>query len=282
MEHLKFDRHRELAHFLRSRRERLLPENVGIPKGSRRRTPGLRRGEVAMLAGMSLEWYTYLEQGRDIQVSAEVLNSLSRVLKLDNNERRHLYTLAHRQYPSEEKRLQNSIKPSLQNVLDELISSPAYVIDERLNVIAWNKAFCAVYGDYQLMNERERNLVWITFTSSYFREIKGEHWEGSALRCLAQFRAGYGRNIEDTWWSEQILELSNISNEFKVMWQQQEVIYAPEGHKVICHPIAGSLVFEYLAFWAADSPELQIVINTPVSSTETAGKVKMLLSQNQK
>jgi PAS domain-containing protein len=226
----------------------------------------------------SREWYTYLEQGRDIQVSTEVLDSLSRVLQLDKNERSHLYLLATRQYPPEEKRLQASIKPNLQNFLNELILTPAYVTDERLNVIAWNKAFCAVYGDYQLMNERERNLVWITFTSSYFREIKREHREESALRCLAQFRAGYGRYVEDTWWSEQILELSGISQEFKAMWQHQEVTYAPEGHKIIYHPTAGSMVFEYLAFSVADSSELQIVINTPVSGTETAERVKMLLS----
>jgi PAS domain-containing protein len=279
MEHLNFDRHHELALFLRSRRERISPEEAGIPRGSRRRTPGLRRGEVAMLAGMSLEWYTYLEQGRDIQVSSEVLESLARVLHLDPHERRHVYTLAHRHDPPEARQPLASVSPTLKNFLDQLQATPAYVIDERMNVVAWNEAFSAVYGDYRLKNERERNLVWITFASPDFREMKGEHWEEAALHCLAQFRAGYGRHIEDAWWSEQITELSGVSPEFKEMWNRQEVLYAPEGHKLICHPVAGNMVFEYLAFQAVDSPELQVVLNTPVRGTDTSEKVKRLISK---
>lgn len=279
MEPLDFDRHHELAQFLRSRRERITPEDAGIPRGNRRRTPGLRRGEVAMLAGMSLEWYTYLEQGRDIQASSEVLESLARVLQLDNHERRHLYILASRQNPPEATPPLPSIHPNLQNVLDLLKSAPAYIIDERMNVVAWNQAFAAVYGDYQFLSERERNLVWITFTSSYFRQLKGDHWGKAALHCLAQFRAGYGRYIEDSWWSEQITELSKSSPEFTEMWKQQEVLYAPEGHKVIIHPIAGDMIFDYQAFQAVDSPNLQVVINTPVTNTETENKVKMLINK---
>ena len=277
MEHIKFNRHIELAHFLRSRRERISPESVGIPRGNRRRTPGLRRGEVAMLAGMSLEWYTYLEQGRDIQVSSEVLESLVRVLQLDHNERRHLFILAHRQNPPEEKQPLTFINSSYQHFLNQLEYTPAYIIDERMNVLAWNKAFSAVYGDYSEKKERERNLVWVTFTSPYFRQIKGEHWEKTALHCLAQFRAGYAKFLEEDWWAQQISELSENSEEFNKMWKQQEIIYAPEGNKIINHPIAGILMFEYLAFQAVNSPELQVNINTPVN-IETEEKVKMLSS----
>ncbi|MFD1774759.1 helix-turn-helix transcriptional regulator [Paenibacillus rhizophilus] len=230
------------------------------------------------MAGISLEWYTYLEQGRDIQVSVQVLESLTRVLRLDANERRHLFLLAYRQYPLEEKRAQSVISPNLQNFLDQLA---ACVIDVRMNVVAWNKAFCIVYGDYDSMTVRERNLVWSTFTSDYLRQIKGEYWEEGALRCLAQFRAGYGRFIEDPWWGEQIRELTQISQEFKEMWQRQEVLYAPEGNKVIYHPVAGELIFKHLSFTVTDSPELQVVINTPLDGTDTADKVKRLLSQKE-
>lgn len=107
---MSLDRHRELGRFLRSRRERLSPQEVGTPEGGRRRTPGLRRAEVAMLAGISPEWYTYLEQGRDIQVSAQVLESLARVLKLDADERKYLFLLAHRQYPVEKIRSNSFIQ----------------------------------------------------------------------------------------------------------------------------------------------------------------------------
>lgn len=274
---MNLDRHHELASFLRSRREQISPEEAGIPRGRRRRTPGLRRGEVAMLAGMSLEWYTYLEQGRPIQVSSEVLGSLARVLKLSPDERRHLFTLAHLYDPSETKRPLISVSRAMQNLLDQLETTPAYILDKRMTVVAWNEAFTVVYGDYLGKSERQRNLVWITFASPDFRKLKGEHWEKAALHCLAQFRAGYGQNMEDGWWKEQIIELSMISPEFKEMWNRQEVLYAPDGHKVICHAIEGNMVFEYLSFQAIDSPELQMVLNMPAKSTDTAEKVKRLV-----
>ncbi|MDP4097606.1 helix-turn-helix transcriptional regulator [Paenibacillus sp. P96] len=275
---LKVDRRQELAQFLRSRRERISPQHAGIMEGGRRRTPGLRRSEVAMLAGMSQDWYTYLEQGRDIQVSSEVLESLARVLQLNTNERKHLFLLAHRHFPVEEKSSEVRISATLQHFLDQMEIHPASVIDARLNIVGWNNAFRSVYGNYDELSERERNLVWITFTSDYFRQIKGEHWEEAALRCLAQFRAGYGRFVEDPWWSQQIAELSAISEEFKAMWQRQEVIYAPEGLKQLDHPVAGELTFHNLSFTANESPELQVVINMPFEGTDTAEKVRQLLA----
>lgn len=277
---MNLDRHYELASFLRSRREQISPEEVGIPRGNRRRTPGLRRSEVAMLAGMSLEWYTYLEQGRPIQVSPEVLGSLARVLYLNADERRHLFTLAHLYDPSEMIRPVASVSTAIQNLLDQMDTTPAYILDERMNVVAWNEAFRVVYGDYQDKNESQRNLVWITFVSPDFRRLKGEHWEKAALHCLAQFRAGYGQNMEDVWWKEQIMELSLISNEFKEMWNRQEVLYAPDGHKVIYHPIEGKMVFEYLAFQAIDSPDLQMMLNIPTKETNTDEKIKRLVRKS--
>jgi transcriptional regulator with XRE-family HTH domain len=232
-----------------------------------------------MLAGMSMDWYTYLEQGRDIQVSSEVLESLARVLQLNANERKHLFLLAHRHFPMEEKSTELRISSTLQIFLDQMELHPASVIDARLNVVGWNNAFRAVYGNYESFSGRERNLLWITFSSEYFRRIKGDHWEEAALRCLAQFRAGYGRFVEDPWWSEQIAELSGISREFKEMWQRQEVIYAPQGLKILYHPVAGKLTFDNLSFTADDSPELQVVINMPHGGTDTAEKVQRLLSE---
>lgn len=279
MERLKFDRHHELAEFLRNRRSRISPEQAGFPQGSRRRTPGLRRGEVAMLAGVSLEWYTYLEQGRDINVSVQVLEGLARALQLDSNERKHLFLLAHRQQPPEDIIPQAAISPNLRKFLNHLGTTPACVIDVRMNIVAWNKAFCAVFGNYELMSERERNLVWSTFTSSYFRELKGEQWMEHALHCLAQFRAGYGRYIEDPWWAEQISELNSVSQDFREMWLRHDVLNAPEGQKIIHHPALGKLAFEHISFMAVDSPDLQILINTPIETFETAEKIKQFLLQ---
>ncbi|WFA18244.1 XRE family transcriptional regulator [Paenibacillus mucilaginosus] len=273
---LNIDRHHELGSFLRKRRERISPEEIGIPRGSRRRTPGLRRGEVAMLAGMSLEWYTYLEQGRAIQVSSEVLGSLARVLHLSPNERRHLFTLAHLHDPTEVKQPLPAVSPILQSLLDQLETTPAYILDQRMNIVGWNEAFSDVYGDYLYKGERQRNLVWITFASPEFRKLKGEHWEEAAVHCLAQFRAGYGQHVGDAWWQEQITELSMSSPIFKEMWDRQDVLYAPDGHKIIYHPLMGKMSFEYLAFQVMDSPELQMVLHMPAKGTDTAEKLKRL------
>ena len=156
MNQLELNRHHELAEFLRSRRARLSPEQVGLPRGMRRRTPGLRREEVAMLAGVSPEWYTWLEQGRDINVSAQLLESLARVLQLDANEREHLFLLALRQSPLVETYTPPNISPTLQAFLDSLGTSPACVVDARTNVIAGNAAYCAVFvGDFTKGTERE-------------------------------------------------------------------------------------------------------------------------------
>ncbi|WP_426448879.1 helix-turn-helix transcriptional regulator [Paenibacillus sp. S-38] len=281
LEQKKFDRRTELADFLRSRRERLSPEQAGLPPGGRRRTPGLRRTEVALLAGVSVEWYTWLEQGREISVSAALLESLSRVLQLDAAERRHLFLLAHRQPPPADPPARRIISPALRHFLDGLGTTPGCVLDARMTVVAWNETFCTVFGDYSTWDEQERNLVWMTFTSPYFRQLKGEEWEAQALRLLAQFRAGYGRFVEDPWWAEMLQELSRFSPEFREMWSRHEVVETPEGRKHIRHPAAGLLIFEPLALQVADPPDLQLLVNTPVPGSGTAEKIERLLADSQ-
>jgi hypothetical protein len=159
------ERLHELAQFLRTRRARISPEQAGLPSGGRRRTPGLRRGEVALLSGVSVDWYTWLEQARNIQVSAQVLESIARTLQLDSNERRHLFLLALQQLPADLTSAVNDISPTLQSFLDLQWTSPAYVTDQRLNIVAWNKIASMIYGNYEDMSPRERNTVWRTFTS---------------------------------------------------------------------------------------------------------------------
>jgi transcriptional regulator with XRE-family HTH domain len=278
MNQLELDRHHELAAFLRNRRARVSPEQVGLPGGTRRRTPGLRRGEVALLAGVSPEWYTWLEQGRDIHVSVQVLESLASVLQMDANERAHVFLLALRQPPPVETFLPSTISPTLQQFLNQLGTIPACVVDARLNVVAWNKAYCAVFGDfetdYETMSERERNLIWRFFTSpsSY------EGWEEHARLFLAQFRAEYGRFIEDPWWAQQIAALNRISPEFRELWARHDVLNVPEGRKSMHHPLVGELDFELLLLQTADSSELRLLIQTPRSNSGTAEKIERLLA----
>jgi hypothetical protein len=227
-----------------------------------------------MLAGISLEWYTWLEQGRDINVSVQLLESLVRALQLDANERTHLFLLALRQPPPVETFSPMVISPTLQNFLDQLETIPAAIVDARLNVVAWNTAFCAVFGDCETKSERGRNLIWRLFTSPSLNE----QWEEHARVYLAQFRAAYGRFIKDPWWATQIAELSRISPEFRELWADHEVLNVPEGRKSMHHPFVGELAFDFLLFQTVDSPDLRLLIHTPRRNTGTADKIERLLA----
>jgi len=274
---LEFNRHHELATFLKNRRARVSPEQVGLPRGTRRRTPGLRRGEVAMLAGVSPEWYTWLEQGRDINVSGQLLESLAKVLQLDANEREHLFLLALRQSPPVEVYTAPTVSRTLQAFLDSLETSPACVVDARTNVIAWNAAYHAVFvGDFTTGNERERNLIWRIFTNPAARHVN-EQWKEIARVYVAHFRAGYGRFINDPWWAEQISELSRISPEFRELWARHDVLNLSEGRKAFHHPLVDKLEFDILWLQTADSRDLRLLIHTPRMGSGTLEKIAQLL-----
>ncbi|RUS48917.1 helix-turn-helix transcriptional regulator [Cohnella sp. AR92] len=281
MEQTKDDRLLELAQFLRSRRERLAPERVDLPDGGRRRTPGLRREEVASLAGVSVDWYTRLEQGRDIQVSTQVLDNIARALRLSVNDRRHLFHLALKQEPLGQQTTRPVVPPALQRFLDLQEAAPAFVVDPTITVIAWNKAASAIYGDYAAMSELERNSVWRTFMSPSMRELLREGWEEHARRQLARFRAGYGRFVGDPWWTERIQEWTRSSPEFRQWWPDRDVLYSPEGKKLIYHPIAGKLAFENVSFQSSENPDLQIKVSTPLPDYDTANKIRRLIAERE-
>ena len=277
MNQLELDRHHELAEFLRNRRARLSPEQVGLSKGTRRRTPGLRREEVALLAGISPEWYTWLEQGRDINVSIQLLESLARVLQLDANEREHLFLIALRQPAPVETFSAPAISQTLLHFLNQLGTSPACVMDARLNVLAWNAAHHLVFGNYENVSERDRNLIWRVFTSPLLPQTSAE-WQELARVCLAQFRAGYGRFINDPWWAKEIAELNRISPAFRELWARHDVHNVSEERKTMHHPLAGELAFDILWLQTVDSGDLRLLIYTPRSNSGTAEKIEQLLT----
>ncbi|MCB9459224.1 MAG: helix-turn-helix domain-containing protein [Anaerolineaceae bacterium] len=273
---LAVDRRHELAEFLRSRRARLQPEHVGLPNGTRRRTPGLRREEVAMLAGVSPEWYTWLEQGRDINVSTQVLESLAHALRLDANEREHLFLLASGQPPPIETYQSPTVSHVIKSFLDQQGTAPACALDVRSNVLAWNAAYGAVFGDYSKLPARERNLFWRIFTNPHSR-VANEHWDELAMGFLAQFRARYGRYINDPWWAQQVADLSAASPEFRELWERHDVGNLSEGQKKIRHQIAGDLCFDTLWLQTIETDALQLLIHVP-HDQETAHKIERLLS----
>lgn len=252
----------ELGDFLRTRRARLIPELVGFSRGSRRRAPGLRRAEVSQLAGISVDWYTWLEQGRPITVSTQVLESLAQALHLDASERAHLFFLAHQQPPPEMAMEPEIVSPTIQRFLDRLSPSPAYVVGSRWDIMAWNKAACVVFGDFCFMSIRQRNIVWRLFTSSSYRHFLVD-WEKHARRVLAQFRASCGRHPGDPQLTELMHDLMVCSPEFRTWWPEHEVLGAPEGQKALKHPLAGPLLFERLTFQVVDASDLKVIVYTP-------------------
>lgn len=272
----RLDRYEELSRFLRSRRERMTPKQVGLPETGRRRAPGLRRGEVALLADVGLDWYTYLEQGRHINVSAEVLDRIAGALRLDETERKHLFHLARKQIPLVETKQSSKVTAALQHFLDSQNLSPSNVMDARMNIIAWNEAYCALNGDLAAMSERERNFVWMTFTSPRFRYIKGDQWELHARRIAAKFHAGYAKHVDDPWWSEQFEALCQISSEFREFWDSHEVLDAIDAPKTLQCPNTGILNFDFVSFQYLNDSNLTVSIHVP-HQDGTVEKMQQLL-----
>ncbi|MCC3376749.1 helix-turn-helix transcriptional regulator [Cohnella sp. REN36] len=268
----------ELAEFLKTRRARLTPAEAGLPEGGRRRTPGLRRAEVAMLAGMSVDWYTWLEQGRDIQASAQVLDSLARALRLDAGERRHLYLLALKQLPAELRAGAGTVSPTLQRLLDAQGPNPAVVIDQRMDLVGWNEAARLTYGDYPNMTMRDRNTLWRTFMGEDLRRMLGDKWEKQARRRMAQFRANFAKFPGDSWWIEMIEAMNEASPEFRAWWPEHDILDAEEGTKLLLHPHAGMLAFDHISFHPTNAPELTVTVNLPLPEYDTAVKLRALMA----
>lgn len=270
-------RYKELGDFLKTRRVKILPSQVGILSSQRRRTPGLRREEVAQLAGISLTWYTWLEQGRPIQVTTSVVESLSRVLQLDREECHHFYRLANQPLPADIPKSRETVSPALQHMLDHLRYCPALITDQRWNVIAWNKASCTIFGDFDSMSDRERNIVWAMFTDSKYKELFVD-WDRHAKGMVGRFRSTSGKYIEDYWFNQFIDELKTRSPEFNLWWPLHEIKNNGELYKQLNHPQVGQLDFEINNFDLADHSSLKMAVHVPMPGTDTAEKMASLLN----
>jgi len=241
---------------------------VELPPGIRRRTPGLRREEVAQLANMGTSWYVWLEQGRDVHPSAQVLESLAQALRLTPNERRHLFLLAGQPLPPPPvSPTEESVSPALQQVLDDLNPAPAYVMGRRYDYLAWNKAADALFAISEASSPYARNLVWRLFTSPTMRERP--NWEQLARSTLAEFRTASARYPGDPWFENLIEDLKEVSPEFCQWWPHHNVRSALDGHKVIEHPTLGYLEFEHLTLQVLSNPDIRIMIYTPNDGTRT-------------
>jgi transcriptional regulator with XRE-family HTH domain len=265
-------RRSELTDFLRTRRAQVTPEDVGLAANGRRRTPGLRREEVAQLAGVGLSWYTWLEQGRDIKPSAQVLNALARVLRLDTAERAHLFHLARVELPLPATAYTREAPPELAAIVTALEPNPAYLIGPRTDVLAWNAGATAMLGDPTRAPDGRQNLLWWLFTSA---DLESEQRRATARNTLARFRAEHARRIGDPDFAALIDSLEASSEQFRAWWPRHEVLDEQLGTKTVEHPRAGRLVLHHLQTAPTSHPDLRLIQFAPADAATREALVRL-------
>lgn len=264
-----------LGLYLKDRRTRLDPAALGLAAG-RRRTPGLRREEVASRANVSTTWYTWLEQGRGGAPSAEVLDRIARALLLTDVEREHLFLIGLGRPPQVRYRPVESVAPRLQRILDAFTVSPAIMRTLTWDVVAWNRAAAAVLSDYGKLAPDQRNILRMMFSDSHVRRLQFD-WQNVARFVVAAFRADVARAGAQEHVQTLIDELSAQSEAFRVMWRDHDVAGGHAGGvKHLRHPKLGKLEVEYSAFAVEGRPDLTMVVYNPTGA-ETAAKVRKLI-----
>ena len=251
---------RELGDFLRSRRARLSPEAVGLTAGRRRRTPGLRREEVAQLAGIGTDWYIRLEQGRAVSPSATTVDSLSRALRLNPVEQAHLRSLTRN---AERRPFTREVVPEGLNSIVESLNVPAYVTGRRWDVLTWNAAAAEIFA-FDRVPKEDRNTLILVLTYPKTRKLFGSSWVDEAKRMVAQFRATHDLWERDPALIELLGRLRAGCREFAAWWASHDVRNNVAGQKNLTHPRKGPLRLKYTSFQANDDPSLKLVIYGPL------------------
>ncbi|KWH54577.1 helix-turn-helix transcriptional regulator [Burkholderia anthina] len=255
-----------LGAYLRDRREKLDPAALGLP-ATRRRTPGLRREEVAQRAHVSAAWYTWLEQGRGGAPSADVLDRLARALLLNDAEREHLFLLGVGHPPEVRYHAPASVTPRLQRVLDSLDASPAIIRTATWDVVAWNDAAAATLTDYATLPPAARNILRLIFVDARVRDAQ-PNWERVARFAVGAFRADVARSGATRAVQAFVDEMRATSAEFDAMWRDHDIRTHDEGTKEIRHPEVGRIALDYSAFSVTGSPDLSLVTFTPVTPAD--------------
>ena len=267
---------RQLIDFLKGCRARLTPTQVGLPDTNRRRTPGLRREDVAALAGVSVTWYTWLEQGRDIQVSADVLERISTTLRMSPDEREYLFALVqHRPAPPTPAGTE-TVSPSIKRMLDAL-AVPAILLTARWDVIAWNDIAARVIRDYGALPPERRNLLRILLVEDDAYRQNPELYESTARRLLAKFRVDYSQAPGDPAFEELIADLSASCPIFDRLWALAEVVGTHEA--IVTHPRGPGVTFEHSSYVPEGSPKQRLIIFTPCNEVSVA-KVKEAIAES--
>jgi hypothetical protein len=273
-------RYQELGTFLRNKRARVSPIQVGLPETPNRRTPGLRREEVAQLANVGLTWYTWLEQGREIHASAQVLGNISRTLLLDEQEKAYLFLLAGQQPPNDTIPHTQPISTALQYMIDQLTLCPAIIVESHWNVLACNNAAVILGQNLCSRHLLEQNLILQLFTLKNHQKLF-LNWEAIAKEILAHFRTTCAKYTNDPWFSSFIKHLEHYSPQFKALWPTCTVCNSRENH-ILYLPVVNNLIFQYNIFDLPAHPSLKLMVYTPDPETDTPDKLQHLFAQNKK
>jgi transcriptional regulator with XRE-family HTH domain len=271
------DNANRLGTYLRNRRTRMDPAAFGFPDG-RRRTPGLRREEIAQRANISPTWYTWLEQGRGGAPSPDVLDRLAAGLMLTEPEREHLFMLALGRPPEVRYKSVQTASPRLQRVLDALEVSPAIIKTATWDVVAWNHAAAAFLTDYSTLPRKGRNILRLMFADARVRALQ-EDWQSVARFVVGAFRADAVRGGANAEIAELVEELSRTSAEFAALWSDNDVVAHGEGVKRLHHPELGFLELEFSAFSVDGRPDLGMIVYNPANEA-VAGRMRRYLEQH--
>ncbi len=266
----------ELAHFLRSARARISPDDVGLPPGHDRRTPGLRREEVARLAAVSVDTYTRLEQGRGARPSMPVLEGLARALRLSADERAHLFHLAGHPVPLRG-RADHAVSPTVLHLLDRMDDTAAFVLDAASYVLAWNPLAATLIADFSRWAPRDRNLTWQVFcgTEGASATYAPPEWEDFARGCVADLRAAAARYPLDDTIASLVERLRRDSSVFATWWEQHRVAARSGGHKRLTHPAVGELDLDFDVL-VVPNQDQRIIIYSAQPGSATAEAMRLL------
>jgi transcriptional regulator with XRE-family HTH domain len=262
-------RRRELAAFLRSRRERISPHQAGFAPTGRRRTPGLRREEVAQLAGVGVTWYTWLEQGRDIKVSEQVLEAVARTLLLDRDERAHLFVLAGCA-PQPGPDVCPIATPWLRQMLTQLEPYPACVQNEKYDLLAYNRVYGKLIIDLDALPVEARNCMWLNFTHPAW-QAGLDDWEDSANRMVANLRWAMAEHVAEPAWKAFVSRLRSASPEFAQRWERHEVRTVANNEKVFRNPAVGPLRFQATNTWLQPGRGARMLVYVPANEETDYG-----------
>jgi len=268
----------ELREFLRSRRAKITPDEAGLaPQPGARRVPGLRREEVARLAGVSVDYYVRLERGRHANVSEAVLDAIARALRLNDLERAHLFRVARPSRARPRPLPPQRLRPGLRLLVDTLSEVPVLVLGRRLDVLASNHLARALYTDFDALPARRRNLAWLIFLDEQVRAMHAD-WEDAASGVVASLRLYAGREPHDPALAELVGELSLRDPDFRCWWAEHDVFQRTHGTKRFHHALAGDLVLGYESFTATDDPYQTLGIYTAEPGSPSADRLKLLAS----